>query len=135
MKTNILFWLISFFASTSLAFEIVCLPCLVAVKALLVNCNPAGLVFPLNICKKIFPPQIGESIILTSLLASRGQLPGIPGLNLPGFPGSRYSPLYLWSVDTYKTRNRLTHGLRNEQPSRASRPGPPAHLQPGKWLA
>ena len=36
--------------------------------------------------------QVGESIILTSLLASRGQLPGIPGLDLPGLPGQDLLP-------------------------------------------
>ena len=37
MTPNILFWLISSVASTSFAFEILCLPCFVAVKALLVK--------------------------------------------------------------------------------------------------
>ena len=84
MKLNFLVWLIFSITPTTFAFEIVCLPCLIGVKALLVKCN---------LFKKspnnsyISSPQLGESIILTSLLASRGQLPKIPGLDLPGLPG------------------------------------------------
>ena len=84
MKLNFLVWLIFSITPTSFAFEIVCLPCLIGVKALLVKCN----LFKKSAYNSyISSPQLGESIILTSLLASRGQLPKIPGLDLPGLPG------------------------------------------------
>ena len=84
MKLNFLVWLIFSNTPKSFAFEIVCLPCLIGVKALLVKCNFLTK-SPIN--SYISSPQLGESIILTSLLASRGQLPKIPGLDLPGLPG------------------------------------------------
>ena len=84
MKLNFLVWLIFSITPTSFAFEIVCLPCLIGVKALLVKCN---LFKKSTYNSYISSPQLGESIILTSLLASRGQLPKIPGLDLPGLPG------------------------------------------------
>ena len=84
MKLNFLVWLIFSITPTSFAFEIVCLPCLIGVKALLVKCN---LFKKSTFNSYISSPQLGESIILTSLLASRGQLPKIPGLDLPGLPG------------------------------------------------
>ena len=84
MKLNFLVWLIFSITPTSFAFEIVCLPCLIGVKALLVKCN---LFKKSTYNSYISFPQLGESIILTSLLASRGQLPKIPGLDLPGLPG------------------------------------------------
>ena len=84
MKLNFLVWLIFSITPTSFAFEIVCLPCLIGVKALLVKCN---FLTKSLINSYISSPQLGESIILTSLLASRGQLPKIPGLDLPGLPG------------------------------------------------
>ena len=84
MKLNFLIWLIFSITPTTFAFEIVCLPCLIGVKALLVKCN---FLTKSPISSYISSPQLGESIILTSLLASRGQLPKIPGLDLPGLPG------------------------------------------------
>ena len=84
MKLNFSVWLIFSITPTSFAFEIVCLPCLIGVKALLVKCN---LFKKSTYNSYISSPQLGESIILTSLLASRGQLPKIPGLDLPGLPG------------------------------------------------
>ena len=89
MKLNFLVWLIFSITPTSFAFEIVCLPCLIGVKALLVKYNFLTK-SPNNFY--ISSPQLGESIILTSLLASRGQLPKIPGLDLPGLPGQDLLP-------------------------------------------